>query len=158
MVSTWSPVPPAGFFITFPNKYENGNLTQVVVTYIDTEMAVVVNGTQEMMTAQVLVPYRFRVSRTESDNRRLGTSEHYVWDVDLASQENQKGKYTQNKGGPDLSFLEGTESGPLRDVLLGSKRQPPYFPFVTMHDGHEWFQSLPVKLSQKRKCRSVKNG
>ncbi|XP_022099265.1 sushi domain-containing protein 2-like [Acanthaster planci] len=48
------------FFITFPQLYEKGNLTQVIVTFIDSEMAVVVNGTQEMLTAQVLVPYRFR--------------------------------------------------------------------------------------------------
>ncbi|XP_038064903.1 protein mesh-like [Patiria miniata] len=48
------------FFLTFPQKKEKGNLTQVIVTFINSEMSVVVNGTQEMLTAQILVPYLFR--------------------------------------------------------------------------------------------------
>ncbi|XP_030833847.1 sushi domain-containing protein 2 isoform X2 [Strongylocentrotus purpuratus] len=49
-----------GFYLSFPKKYEGGNVTQVIITFQDSEMGVVVNGTAEGMFIQVVIPDEFK--------------------------------------------------------------------------------------------------
>ncbi|XP_071503248.1 sushi domain-containing protein 2-like [Diadema antillarum] len=49
-----------GFYLSFPKKYEGGNVTQVVVTFQDSEIGVVINGTAEGMFVQVIIPDEFK--------------------------------------------------------------------------------------------------
>lgn len=42
--------------------YEDGNITQVIITYEDSQIGVVVNGTQDQLVVQVLMPDEFKAS------------------------------------------------------------------------------------------------
>ena len=51
-----------GVFLNFPEVYEDGNITQVIVTYEDSQIGVIVNGTQDQLLVQILMPDEFKVS------------------------------------------------------------------------------------------------
>ena len=50
-----------GFVLTFAPLYEDGNVTQVTVTFLESEVGVVINGTADGLFVQVIVPYEFKV-------------------------------------------------------------------------------------------------
>ncbi|XP_041471024.1 sushi domain-containing protein 2-like [Lytechinus variegatus] len=49
-----------GFYLSFPKIYEGGNVTQVIVTFQDSEIGIVINGTAEGMFIQVVIPDEFK--------------------------------------------------------------------------------------------------
>ncbi|XP_071842234.1 sushi domain-containing protein 2-like isoform X2 [Apostichopus japonicus] len=49
-----------GVFLTFPTIYEHGNITQVVITFQDSKIGIVVNGTAEDMVIRVFIPKEFK--------------------------------------------------------------------------------------------------
>ncbi|XP_033096788.1 sushi domain-containing protein 2-like [Anneissia japonica] len=49
-----------GVYLNFPYTYENGNITRVTVTFEDSLIGVVVNGTSDMLVCHVFIPDNYK--------------------------------------------------------------------------------------------------